>query len=111
MDTNGLDVGNAAGIPEGQSGPHSNLGVQIEGIDLGDLTTEALIKEKYTVVAMGGCNGGSTGGGGNSSYDFVVRVNGWSVYDDKLNVRFDAWSSSHQRCPAWASIFLVSKGL
>jgi len=109
-DSNGVLVHPAGGaVADGKDGPTANIGVTIQGIDLGDLTTEALIREKYTVVATGGSCGGS--GKGGNDFEGVVKMNGWTVVNDKLNVRFDVWTDEAQRIAAWASIFLVSTGL
>jgi hypothetical protein len=109
-DVNGMDKeisGLPAAIPEDTDGTVTNVGIPISGISLGLLTTESAIRARYSVVAMGGMCGSTTGGG--QTMDNIIRCNGWSVVSGQLSVRFDVSASDSQRVAAWGSIFLVSK--
>ena len=120
-DSNGFPT---AGTPAaGAIGSNSlktfdDFGIPIVGLDLGDLTTVALISEKYAVHCFGGLDSSMRQGANDDNAEFALRCNGvWKVVNDPatgvptMTVRFAAQYRDQSALMAHATVILVSKGL
>jgi len=110
-------------LPRGASHSNSTFqsfidnGVPIAGLDLGQLTTEAKIREKYAVHCFGGLAISQPAGANNNGLG-SVRCNGlWTVLPDPntgkptITVRFAGYYRDLEDFGAHATVILVSKGL
>ena len=120
-DANGFPTtGQSALGPKGSNSLQTfeDFGIPIEGIDLGDLTTAALISEKYAVHCFGGLDSSRRAGLNDDDAIVNIRCNGvWKVVNDsatgvpRLSVRFSGQYRDQGALMAHATVILVGKGL
>ncbi len=102
-----LAGGGTPAIPNNATALFEDLGIPIEGINLGPYVTTSQIKAKYAVFCMAGLSGGLANG--SQDLEGIVRLRDWSVVNNQLSVRVDVWVDDSERFGVWGSVILVSR--